>query len=29
MSKGNLPLTNFSDFQLFILFVLGIIFGGC
>ena len=28
MSKGQLPLTNFSDFQLFILFILSLIFEG-
>jgi len=29
MAKGQLPLTNWSDFQLTILLILAILFGGC
>jgi len=29
MAKGQLPLTNWSDFQLTILLILAVLFGGC
>ena len=29
MSKGGLPLTNFNDTTLTILFFIALIFGGC
>ena len=29
MARGQLPMTNWSDFQLTILFILAVLFGGC
>ena len=29
MSKGQLPLTNWSDTSYLILFILALLFGGC
>jgi len=29
MSRGQLPLTNYSDLQLTILLILAVLFGGC
>jgi len=29
MSKGQLPLTNWSDTQLTLLLILAVLFGGC
>ena len=29
MARGNLPMSDFSDFQLTILLILAVLFGGC